>query len=123
MACGFLTLTEASGGTFQICPVCFWEDDIVQAADSGRRGGANQVSLSEARRNFQRLGAIDEVFSGSVRPPRPEEWPDDDPPSPYQRPGCVMGVWKGCGGMADDFDAPLSERALDAFDGSDGATS
>jgi hypothetical protein len=73
--CGFLTLDEAPTGTFAICPVCFWEDDNVQFHDRDYEGGANVVSLNQARESF-RLHAVSEPrFRASVRPPLPEERP------------------------------------------------
>ena len=35
-----------------ICPVCGWEDDRVQFTYPDYRGGANELSLNEARRRF-----------------------------------------------------------------------
>lgn len=43
--CGFLTITDAQGGTFEICPICYWEDDDVQFKDINFAGGANDESL------------------------------------------------------------------------------
>ena len=74
--CGCLTLPEAPPGTFFICPVCFWEDDNVQLADSAYAGGANRVSLDEARASFRAIGAISEESRHDVRPPNPDERPD-----------------------------------------------
>ena len=71
--CGHLTLTEKPPGTFAICPVCFWEDDEVQFKNPMSAGGANQVSLVEARKNFREFGAIAEEFREQVRAPTPEE--------------------------------------------------
>lgn len=73
--CGYLTLGEEPPGTFEICPVCGWEDDEVQFRDSAYEGGANSVSLDQARQNFAAFGAIDKESLGSVRKPRPEEIP------------------------------------------------
>ncbi len=73
--CGYLTLDEEPPGTFNICPVCFWEDDSVQANDAGYRGGANVVSLNEAKANYASCGASEQRFRENVRPPRPEEMP------------------------------------------------
>ena len=36
-------------GAYEICPVCGWEDDPVQSADPSYAGGANDMSLLEAR--------------------------------------------------------------------------
>ena len=67
--CGYRTLNEQPPGTFGICPVCYWEDDPVQYADPDLAGGANEVSLSVARRNFAECGAAEERFRQFVRPP------------------------------------------------------
>jgi len=73
--CGFLTLHERPPGTFEICPVCNWEDDNIQAADPTLEGGANGISLSKARRNFKDFGAISRDALSRVRKPIPEEIP------------------------------------------------
>ena len=71
--CHFLTLDERGG--FDICPVCFWEDDGQDDQDAGRvRGGPNgDLSLEQARLNFTTYGASEERRKHLVRPPRPEE--------------------------------------------------
>jgi hypothetical protein len=48
-ACGFLVF-GAPPGTYDICPVCGWEDDHVQLAHPALRGGANKQSLFECQR-------------------------------------------------------------------------
>jgi hypothetical protein len=73
--CGYFTIGEEPPGTFEICPVCFWEDDYVQFGDPDFRGGANRVSLNEARNNFKTFGASEERVMGYVRPPLPDEMP------------------------------------------------
>ncbi len=50
--CGFHTLDEQPPGTFEICDVCGWEDDDVQASDPDYSGGANVLSLREAQRRW-----------------------------------------------------------------------
>ena len=74
--CGYLTFDEEPPGTFEICPVCGWEDDEVQFRDPTYAGGANGVSLEEARKSFTTIGAINEESLGSVRKPLPQENPD-----------------------------------------------
>ena len=71
--CGYLTIGEEPPGTFEICPVCFWEDDNVQFEDPIYAGGANSVSLNQARENFRLFGAVSKEFVGQVRKPLPEE--------------------------------------------------
>ncbi len=56
--CGQLTLHEGKHGSFEICPVCKWEDDRVQWKNPDEAGGANKVSLNEARENFKKYGNI-----------------------------------------------------------------
>jgi hypothetical protein len=45
--CGSHTLHE--NGAYEICSVCGWEDDPAQSADPDLRGGANKMSLHQAR--------------------------------------------------------------------------
>ncbi|GAA4537086.1 CPCC family cysteine-rich protein [Amycolatopsis samaneae] len=73
--CGYLTLEERGG--YQICPVCFWEDDGQDAHDADEvRGGPNgALSLTQARANFTRIGACRERDLPQVRPPRDDEHP------------------------------------------------
>ncbi|GAB7047872.1 hypothetical protein JCM9534A_29980 [Catenuloplanes indicus JCM 9534] len=73
--CGYLTLGERGG--FEICDVCFWEDDGQDAHDADEvRGGPNRaLSLTDGRRNFARYGASDPRDLRHVRPPLPEEHP------------------------------------------------
>jgi hypothetical protein len=73
--CDHLTLLEPPTGTFAICPVCGWEDDNLQFVHPDSSGGANKVSLREARENFRRLGASEPRRQNRVRSPRPHEMP------------------------------------------------
>jgi hypothetical protein len=57
--CGSLTLAEPPPGTFEICPVCRWEDDNVQFDDVDYAGAANAVSLRQAQDNFRAFGVSD----------------------------------------------------------------
>ncbi len=71
--CGYLTIGEEPPGTFEICPVCFWEDDNVQFEDPNYAGAANSVSLNQARENFRLFGAVSKEFVNQVRKPLPQE--------------------------------------------------
>ena len=70
--CGHLVFAEPPG-SYDICPVCFWEDDIVQLRWPDMAGGANGPSLVEGQRNYQRLGAMEARFMDNVRRASPEE--------------------------------------------------
>lgn len=63
--CGNPTLDEDS--IFDICPVCFWQDDEVQNSDPDYAGGANQISLNQAKLNFQKFGACEQRFIKQVK--------------------------------------------------------
>jgi hypothetical protein len=71
--CGYLTLGERGG--FEICPVCFWEDDGQDDCDADViRGGPNGTrSLAQARANYQRIRACEDRFIGKVRAPKADE--------------------------------------------------
>ena len=73
--CGCKTLTTRT--MFEICEVCFWEDDGQDDGDIDEcRGGPNgSLSLRQARANYLQLGACEENMIANVRPPRPEELP------------------------------------------------
>ncbi len=74
--CGCKTLDERGG--YDICPVCFWEDDGQDDYDADVvRGGPNgSLSLTAARANYLRFGACEERMRQHVRPPRPKELPE-----------------------------------------------
>lgn len=39
--CGYFTYSEKPSNTFQLCEVCFWEDDGIQFDDPLYEDGAN----------------------------------------------------------------------------------
>ncbi|RVU00513.1 hydrolase [Mucilaginibacter limnophilus] len=71
--CGHFTLSEARDNSFDICPVCFWEDDGVQSDNPHYEGGANVVSLNVARKNYKKFGASEFGFLDNIRKPNSEE--------------------------------------------------
>lgn len=78
--CGYLT--SSGPGSYDICPICGWEDDISQLRFANMAGGANRLSLCEAQLNFAKSGASDPVLLAGgrikVRPridePRDPHW-------------------------------------------------
>lgn len=73
--CSFLTLSAPPPGTFELCPVCYWEDDDVQFRSPGMSGGANRESLDTAKKNFAAFGASAETDRAAVRAPNADEIP------------------------------------------------
>ncbi len=63
-------------GSHYICPVCFWEDDLVQFRWPTMAGGANKVSLVEAQHNYRAFGACERRVLKHVRPPTEDETVD-----------------------------------------------
>ena len=55
--CGPPSLAEP--GSWEIRPVCGWEDDPVQERYPDLAGGANRLSLEQARTNFKLTGHSD----------------------------------------------------------------
>ena len=70
--CGYYTLEEPPGN-YEICPVCFWEDDPKAASAPNIAFGANHISLKVARMNFREIGACDPDAVRSVRDPEEGE--------------------------------------------------
>ncbi|QEY35874.1 hypothetical protein FL966_00870 [Caproiciproducens galactitolivorans] len=48
--CGEYSLPPDS--EFEICPICGWEDDDVQNDNPQLEGGANEMSLEQARKKY-----------------------------------------------------------------------
>ena len=65
--CGYYTFDKKVEGNYEICPVCFWEDDPTQMADPLCEGGANKNNLMQARRNYLEFGACEKEVIPYVR--------------------------------------------------------
>ena len=74
LCCGHRTLSAP--GIFELCPVCWWQDDGQDETDADVvRGGANGIlSLTAARANFLACGACDVQFARRVRAALPSEF-------------------------------------------------
>ncbi|RYD72323.1 MAG: hydrolase [Sphingobacteriales bacterium] len=71
--CGFKTFNREPNGTYDLCLVCFWEDDRIQLEEPDYEGGANKVSLNQAKANFKKYGACEKRFIENVRLPKKDE--------------------------------------------------
>ncbi|HYF32375.1 MAG TPA: CPCC family cysteine-rich protein [Chitinophagaceae bacterium] len=76
--CGYKTFDTEPCGSFNICPVCYWEDDPVQLKDPHYAGGGNKPSLVQAQRNFMEFGACELELKRHVRKPVAAEARDED---------------------------------------------
>jgi hypothetical protein len=76
--CGYRTLSEEPPGTYEICTICFWEDDAVQSRDPDAKQGANKVSLREAQKNFIEIGASSIKVLRYIRKPKEKDEKDEN---------------------------------------------
>lgn len=67
--CHYRTLDES--GAYDICPVCFWEDDGNR--EPAQYSSCNRLTLKEARENFSSYGACDRESRSFVSRDNPEE--------------------------------------------------
>ncbi len=69
--CGHMVFNSPPG-SFEICPICFWEDDIVQLRYVNVRG-ANKVSLIDGQKNYIDFGACMRDLVDYVRKPNKKD--------------------------------------------------
>jgi hypothetical protein len=74
--CGYLVFV-ARPGSFDICPICFWEDDLSQLRFPTTTG-ANHLSLILAQQNYADDGVSEPGFRSRVRQPEPSESRDSE---------------------------------------------
>ena len=68
ICCGYDTMF-GEPGHYEICPICFWEDDPIQRDNIDENDGANKVSLRQAQINFEVFGACEEDMIKNVIKP------------------------------------------------------
>ncbi len=66
--CGYQVFGEFPG-SYDICPICFWEDDVFQLYYPSQSGGPNRCNLIEAQVNYVQFGACERTMVKNVRPP------------------------------------------------------
>lgn len=71
--CGYYTFLEKPDGNYDICPVCFWEDDPFAYDKPDEEWGCNGVSLNQARKNYAEFGAVRKDMLLYVRHPSNDE--------------------------------------------------
>lgn len=67
--CSYRTIEES--GAYEICPVCFWEDDGICLPEA--ESEANGMKLQEGRDNFEKYGACSEMARNFVSKDDPAE--------------------------------------------------
>lgn len=78
LCCGYRTLDERGG--YDICPICFWEDEPGQREDDlDKKSGANHgLTMRQAKENYKRFGACEESMIKNVRKPNEDEIMEKD---------------------------------------------
>jgi hypothetical protein len=74
--CGYRVF-EYEPGSHKVCPICYWEDNLVQLRFPLMPGAANHVSLVEGQQNYKRIGAAEKRHRYAVRRPLSDECRDD----------------------------------------------
>jgi hypothetical protein len=67
--CLHFTLHERS--SYEICPVCFWEDD--GWLDEDEESGPNHITMGEGRESYKAIGSCDPLMLKHCRAAFPEE--------------------------------------------------
>jgi hypothetical protein len=62
--CDYFTLEVRND--WEICPVCFWEDDGSNVSNPDAPSGCNNLTLRQARHNFRRVGACEDAMVAHV---------------------------------------------------------
>ncbi len=71
LCCGYKTLPKEPPGSYEICPICFWEDSVPD--ESWQHASSNGIGLIQAQRNFIAFGACAHQWLDAVRRPTQED--------------------------------------------------
>jgi hypothetical protein len=80
--CGYRTLAPDTPGSYDVCPVCGWLDELVAFHHPDHESDYNHVSLRAAREQFTEVGACSPDAVEETRPPEGDET-ERDPNWPY----------------------------------------
>ncbi|MDP4009959.1 MAG: CPCC family cysteine-rich protein [Candidatus Shapirobacteria bacterium] len=69
--CGYKVFDNPPG-SFEFCPICYWEDEAMQLR-CPTEIGANSISLVEAQDNFEKFGVSHIELKVFVRDPTAED--------------------------------------------------
>jgi hypothetical protein len=81
--CGYRTLAPGAPGSYEVCEVCGWLDDLVGFYHPETASDYNHVSLARAREHVRECGACTPEAAESTRAPTDED--ERDPNYPYER--------------------------------------
>ncbi len=90
--CGYRVFEEPPG-SWDICPICFWEDDLSQLRFAHMAGGANRLCLADAQRNYTEKGVSQPGMEQHVRRPSNYDLRDE--------------AWRPIDSSRDDIEEPV----------------
>lgn len=78
--CGYYTqlVEHEDEPLFEICEVCFWQYDRTAHDRPCVAGGANNISLKDARKNYKQFGVCTPGYERHSREPLEEELPENN---------------------------------------------
>lgn len=74
--CGNYPWESRDSAFFDICPICFWQNDGMEKLD--KPCGPNHVSLRQGRKNYKKFGAYMEELAEYTRKPYDYELPENN---------------------------------------------
>lgn len=89
--CGYLVFSEPLG-SYEICPICCWEDDLSQLRFPTTLG-ANSITLIQAQENYASYGVSKAGRDCGARPPNEAETRDPE--------------WRPINRSKDNFEKPI----------------
>ena len=79
--CGYRALSPGAPGSYEVCEICGWLDDLVGFYHPETQSDYNYVSLAQARANVREYGACLPGVAASTRAPTDDD--ERDPNYPY----------------------------------------
>jgi len=79
--CGYRALSPGAPGSYEVCEICGWLDDLVGFYHPETQSDYNYVSLAQAWANVREYGACLPGVAASTRAPTDDD--ERDPNYPY----------------------------------------
>lgn len=71
--CDYLTIPNKGYALAYICPICMWEIDLFINSDDESSDQNHGLSIKEARENYKKYGAAQEILKQYCREPKDYE--------------------------------------------------
>jgi len=74
--CGYVIFRKTESSLYEICYICYWEDDPYKREFPDLKDGENNISLRQAQLNFLKFGACSREMIGKARKPNDQNKKD-----------------------------------------------